>query len=193
MLSIGEVDTARKMLQFTSRYLRYLFQADKDYVHLKGELSHIEDYINIQNLRLGNTISYSLDTSEEYDTVKVPPLLLITFVENVIKHAIPREDILRISISCRKPGSVSEEIARTFGDKECFEIKISDNGQGLPEETIEHLSRQLPIAENGEHIGITNSWQRLKLLYNDAFLLKAANSPEGGAIITIVLPYQPME
>ncbi len=190
MLSIGEVDTARKMLQFTSRYLRYLFQADKDYVHLKGELSHIEDYINIQNLRLGNTIRYSLDTSDEYDMVKVPPLLLITFVENVIKHAIPKEEILQLTISCKKPSSVSEDIARTFGDQECFEIKISDNGQGLPEETIDRLSRQLPIAENGEHIGITNSWQRLRLLYNDTFLLKAENSPEGGAIITIMLPYQ---
>ena len=189
MLSIGEVDTARRMLSFTSRYLRYLFQADKDFVHLSSELSHIEDYINIQNLRLGNSIDYALKTSGEYDSVKVPPLLLITFVENVVKHAIPADDILRIRICCQKLVSESEDARKKFRGSEYFEISICDNGQGIPDEIIDKLSRQLPISESGEHIGITNSIRRLDLLYSGAFELTAGNMESGGARITIHLPY----
>ena len=52
MVSLGDIDAAKKMLMFTSKYFRYLFQVNKNFVPLINELTHIEDYLSIQNMRL---------------------------------------------------------------------------------------------------------------------------------------------
>ena len=80
MLSLGDVSAAQKMLQFTSKYFRYLFQADKDFVPLSSEIAHTEDYLDIQMMRLSENIEYSCDIDDNYMDVMIPPLLLITFV-----------------------------------------------------------------------------------------------------------------
>lgn len=191
MLSIGETETARKMLTFTSKYLRYLFQADQDFINLSSELAHIEDYINIQNLRLGHTIKYELHTKEDYALVQVPPLLLITFVENIIKHAIPHGETLDIRINCDKYDCSTDSLSAKYKTPYYFEITISDNGQGLDEEIIEKINNGISVSKDGQHLGLSNSLKRLELLYDNRFELILANNDAIGAKVILHIPYTP--
>ena len=189
MLSIGETDTARKMLSFTSKYLRYLFQADQDFINLSNELAHIEDYINIQNLRLANTIKYEIHTKEEYSLLQVPPLLLITFVENIIKHAIPHGDTLYIRINCEKYDCNTDTLLAKYKTPSYFEITILDNGQGLNEEIIEKINSGVAVSKDGQHLGLSNSLKRLELLYENRFELILSNHDAFGAKVILHIPY----
>ena len=179
MLSLGDTATAKKMLNFTSKYFRYLFQADKDFVPLSNEISHTEDYLDIQMMRLSEPIDYSCDISDDHLDVLIPPLLLMTFVENIIKHADSREENLKISITSR---DFSTE------NREFVEICIRDNGQGFPDEIIEKVRNRQVITSDGAHIGITNCIRRLTLLYGDDFEFFVDNVSGDGGLVTLRIP-----
>ncbi len=190
MVSLGDIDAAGKMLQFTSRYFRYLFQADKDFVPLSSELSHVEDYLNIQNMRLSEAIEYNVSVDTRHLQIQIPPLILITFAENIVKHADPAEGPLKIDISCseKSPKSLASEEAALFKGESCFEICISDNGRGFSDEVLEKTQRGEELMSKGEHIGITNCIRRLSLLYNNGYSLKLRNGENGGAVVILRIP-----
>lgn len=178
MVSLGDLDAAQKMLQFTSRYFRYLFQADKDFVPLGNELDHISDYLAIQNMRLSRSTEYDLDVAKELLSAGIPPLLLITFIENSIKHASPAGgEPLHIGLICSK----------TEDDR--LSVHITDNGQGFPADFLKKVYSGEQLEDNGDHIGITNCIRRMRLLYGDAFELSLENRPAGGASVIIHIPY----
>lgn len=179
MLSLGDVSAAQKMLSFTSKYFRYLFQADKDFVTLSNEISHAEDYLDIQMMRLSEDIDYDCDIDDSHMDVLIPPLLLITFIENIIKHADSKGNVLKITVSSKD----LEMKGSSF-----VAISIADNGQGFPDEIIEKIKNKEDLTEDGSHIGITNCIRRLSLLYDGNFDLSIENSVSGGAVVTLVLP-----
>ena len=47
----------------------------------------------------------------------------------------------------------------------------------------------LLTTENGNHIGINNVIQRLRLLFEEEFHIEFSNTPDGGAMIQIMIPY----
>ncbi len=179
MLSLGDVAAAQKMLGFTSRYFRYLFQADKDFVPLMNEVSHTEDYLDIQMMRLSKAIDYECEILDSHMDVQIPPLILITFVENIIKHADSKDDSLKILISSRD---------YEIDGKEFVEITIKDNGQGFPEEIIEKIKNRDALTKEGNHIGITNCIRRLNLIYDENYDFLVENEEKGGAAVILRIP-----
>ncbi len=183
MVSLGDIDAAKKMLMFTSKYFRYLFQVNKNFVPLINELTHVEDYLSIQNMRLSQSTQYTTDLPTDCNQLDIPPLLLITFVENSVKHATPPEgESLSISISCRKL------LAYPDSPGDTLEITITDNGQGFDPHVLEKIKNGENISEEGNHIGITNCIRRLSLLYGDSFELLTDNIAPRGARITLRIP-----
>jgi two-component system sensor histidine kinase YesM len=183
MVSLGDIDAAKKMLMFTSKYFRYLFQVNKNFVPIINELTHVEDYLSIQNMRLSQSTQYTTDLPTDCNQLDIPPLLLITFVENSVKHATPPEgESLSISISCRKL------LAYPDSPGDILEITITDNGQGFDPPVLEKIKNGENISEEGNHIGITNCIRRLSLLYGDSFELLTDNIDPRGARITLRIP-----
>ena len=207
MAQLGEIEELRKMVLFTSQYIRYLFQVDSNLVRLSYELTHIEAYLVIQNLRMEENFEVEVKAAPEAMEACIPPLFLISFVENSVKHAsVSAGEKLKISIHCRR-------------EKERLVIDIADSGQGFPPEFLREQEGELPLAEGkggeplvaerkeeppvakrreegaaiGEkreegsqvkeavlkrtHIGIANSRKRLALLYGRSYRLVLLNLP----------------
>lgn len=207
MAQLGEIEELRKMVLFTSQYIRYLFQVDSNLVRLSYELTHIEAYLDIQNLRMEENFEVEVKAAPEAMEACIPPLFLISFVENSVKHAsVSAGEKLKISIHCRR-------------EKERLVIDIADSGQGFPPEFLREQEGELPLAEGkggeplvaerkeeppvakrqeegaaiGEkreegsrvkeavlkrtHIGIANSRKRLALLYGRSYRLVLLNLP----------------
>ena len=207
MAQLGEIEELRKMVLFTSQYIRYLFQVDSNLVRLSYELTHIEAYLDIQNLRMEENFDVEVKAAPEAMEACIPPLFLISFVENSVKHAsVSAGEKLKISIHCRR-------------EKERLVIDIADSGQGFPPEFLREQEGELPLAEGkggeplvaerkeeppvakrreegaaiGEkreegsqvkeavlkrtHIGIANSRKRLALLYGRSYRLVLLNLP----------------
>lgn len=207
MAQLGEIEELRKMVLFTSQYIRYLFQVDSNLVRLSYELTHIEAYLDIQNLRMEENFEVEVKAAPEAMEACIPPLFLISFVENSVKHAsVSAGEKLKISIHCRR-------------EKERLVIDIADSGQGFPPEFLREQEGELSLAEGkggeplvaerkeeppvakrqeegaaiGEkreegsqvkeavlkrtHIGIANSRKRLALLYGRSYRLVLLNLP----------------
>ena len=182
MLQTKNYKEIEELTILTSNYLRHLFMANQDFSELKDEVQHIKDYLEIQRIRYGNSIYFSLNYNDDLQNTLVPSLLLQTFIENTIKHGFSFQDLFTILLSIKK---VQTE------DSDYIQICIEDNGPGFSEEILSKLNqKQSLITEDGHHIGITNTIERLNLLYPNDYTITFENNEEGGAKILLLIPYK---
>ncbi|WP_341215790.1 histidine kinase [uncultured Wocania sp.] len=148
-LALNKSSNLPRLILKLSNMMEYvLYDVTDSKADLLEEISHINNYIDIENLRFKDRIDTELLITGDLEDVKVPPLLLITFVENCFKHGLKGNDKITIKMSF--------EIV----NKKYLEFKISNNFD--------------PIAIDNEKkgIGISNSLRRLKLLFAKDFVLQ---------------------
>ena len=182
MLQTKNYKEIEELTILTSNYLRHLFMVNQDFSELKDEVQHIKDYLEIQRIRYGNSIYFSLDYNDDLQNTLVPSLLLQTFIENTIKHGFSFQDLFTILLSIKKVKTENSDY---------IQICIEDNGPGFSEEILSKLNqKQSLITEDGHHIGITNTIERLNLLYPNDYTITFENNEEGGAKILLLIPYK---
>ena len=165
-----------------SKLVQVILSADTEKeVLLKDELKITETYINIENMRLSNSISYFIQVDENVDEekIRIPSLLLQPFVENAIWHGLTLkegEKTLRINIKKK--------------DKKSIIIIISDNGIGREAALLNKKNKQSVRDSLG--IKITN--ERLKNYYQKNYSLNIIDNKEDktqrslGTSIEIIIP-----
>jgi len=164
------------------RYFRYMFQSNLDFVLLKDELQHVRNYLRIQELRFPEQIVHEIEAPEFIMRMPVPPLVIHTFVENAIKHAVTLDEPVRIGV----------HLELHEGPVPGLRIQVRDSGPGFKAGVIETVERGMRIVdEEGEHIGIWNVKQRLRLLYGDRASLRLYNTEPHGATAELSLPLAP--
>jgi len=130
-----------------SNIMRYVTDgADETMVPLEEENNCIADYISLQKIRLGETFPVEFLVEGDITGKRIPPLSLMTFVENAFKHGV----------------SNHEENSIVF--------KI------LAQEKYIHFfstNKLFSTARNAERtgIGIENTKKRLKVLYPEKHVL----------------------
>lgn len=115
-------------------------------VFLLKEIEYIQNYIDIERLRFVNVIS-KFNIESDIEHVKVPPMLLISFIENAFKHGGKNNKNLMIKIN----------------------IKIIKDY--LVVEIINNFSSEYNVDKKGG-IGILNAKNRLDLLYKSNYKLE---------------------
>ena len=182
MLQTKNYKEIEELTILTSNYLRHLFMANQDFSELKDEVQHIKDYLEIQRIRYGNSIYFSLNYNDDLQNTLVPSLLLQTFIENTIKHGFSFQDLFTILLSIKKVKTENSDY---------IQICIEDNGPGFSEEILSKLNqKQSLITEDGHHIEITNTIERLNLLYPNDYTITFENNEEGGTKILLLIPYK---
>lgn len=173
-----QYERIQAMILDLSSYLRYIFKDHMQQVALAAELRSAEAYIHIQQMNAGNPPELVLDISSDAVDVPVPPLILLTFVENAIQHAKLLQSHPVIAI--RASVFLSEE-----GDY--LNLTIQDNGGGFTAEQLESLNRNdMPLFYD-QHVGISNIRHRLRLIYGPTASVSVSNVENGG-FIEIFLP-----
>jgi two-component system, sensor histidine kinase YesM len=159
------------------RYFRFMFRSNSEFVTLKDELKHTENYIRIQQFRFPGNLSYRISADDRLLDGMIPPLTIQTFVENTTKHALDTDNSVRIDV----------DIASEDQGNDRMLIRISDTGEGFPAQVLQQLQSELCLAnDEGEHIGIWNVRRRLRLIYREAAEISFSN--DRGATIDIRLP-----
>ncbi|WP_054027320.1 sensor histidine kinase [Bacillus sp. FJAT-28004] len=165
------------------QYFRYMFRNNLDYVSLNDELKHVRNYIRIQELRFPDYLNCEIEAPEFLLSTPIPPLVIQTFVENTVKHAVTMDEPILLSIRVELYNRAEEP---------CLFIKITDTGKGFNDDVLRMIHKGKRIVnEEGERIGIWNVQQRLQLLYQNRAQVSFANAAPSGAEIEIVLPLQP--
>jgi two-component sensor histidine kinase len=162
-------EAAERMIARLSDLLRRtLDHSDTQEVSLREEISFLQGYLEIEQMRFPDRLTVAFDIEPKTQDMLVPHLILQPLVENALRHGIlPREE----------PGRVEVRARVTAGDT--LELKVRDNGNGLPAPSI---------APEREGIGLKNIRSRLTHLYGTAQSLEVKNLPEGGVEACLRLP-----
>ena len=181
---IYSLATSGNMLQVRTitleliKHVRYVLSVEKILVPLLEELEFTQNYVKIQKIRFPYEIRLEINgITEEAGRVRVPPLLIQTFLENAIKYALSPENILEVHLQV--------ELTRTH-----LKLCISDSGPGYPERILQELNTggNVLTDERGEHIGIHNVLSRIRLLYQEGYTYYFSNPSSGGAQVEFMLP-----
>ena len=123
-------ESGRRMLDRLVDYLHAaLPQVRQATTTLEQELRLAQAYLDIQQLRIGGRLAFSIDVPDEIARLNFPPLLLQPLVENSIKHGIaPQTD-----------GGV---IDPRRADERTLRIEVRDTGRGLRSEGHQAQARQ---------------------------------------------------
>ncbi len=166
----SEPEAAEQMTVELADFLRYVLGANKLESHsLAQEMELCDKYLDIQKHRLGNRLNVTVSVGENVDTkkVSVPPLVVQPLLENAIKYAIaPRTEGGNVEIRVRAGDSI-------------LEVSINDDGPGM--------GRSAGTPGTGS--GIENVRKRLELEYGDRGGLHVSDRPEGGAGVSIRIPF----
>ena len=155
-LAAGKAPEAAQLLGHLTRFLRAAMPRWREGEATLGqEIELIAAYLAIMQTRLGARLSYSVEMQPDLGLLPFPSAILMTLVENAIKHGIePLKEGGEIRIAVERAGGRLVAV-------------VADTGAGLAE-TV------------GGGVGLDNIRERLKVRYGDAATLKlAANEPRG--------------
>ena len=139
-------EKAKDTILELSKMMRFvLYEGDKKGVPLSREFDFIRHYIHLMKLRYTDKVKISVDLPIEAPDKQIPPLMLITFIENAFKHGISYQHDSFIDVKA--------EIKR---EQLCFQCRNSKADK--------------PNEEKGG-VGLQNVKQRLNLLYDNNFTL----------------------
>src|SRR5919199_4934764 len=127
-------EQAATLLRGLSELMHYtLYKTNQDYVPFMGELNFLKNYINIEKSRQFNPDRISYQIIGETANYLVPPLLLVTFVENAFKHGLNNafeEGYVRVTIDIQSmTSSLKMKVVNFVSSEE--KINSSDGGVGL--------------------------------------------------------------
>jgi LytS/YehU family sensor histidine kinase len=155
-LAAAKAPEAAQLLGHLTRFLRAAMpRLREDEAQLGQEIEMINAYLAIMQTRLGNRLRYAVDVDPALSRLPFPSALLMTLVENAIKHGIePAKDGGEIRVSVMQAGDRLQAI-------------VADTGAGLS-------------GPGGSGVGLDNIRERLAVRYgSDALLTLAANEPRG--------------
>jgi sensor histidine kinase YesM len=155
-------DRTYEYVQTVADFFRYNVQSQKRDVTIREEVTLVDNYIQILNVRFSGDIGYEKQVDERLLDYVMPSMILQPIVENAVNHGI-RE--------MAGEGKIFLKIYREDGN---ICISIRDNGKGISQETIDQLLNgefsHIEDSYDNNGIGMDNVISRLRLFagYEDA-------------------------
>ncbi|HET7001952.1 MAG TPA: histidine kinase, partial [Puia sp.] len=153
------------LIERLSDIMRYFVdESPKEVVPVSTEVAFIENYMELERIRIRHGASIHFEKAYNPD-LRIPPMLLMTFVENIFKHGIDksrRQNRITISLVQHSDYLLFKTCNRKFQP----EADNPSAGFGISNQKTD------PIAGNHSGgFGIINLTKRLRMLYGDKFEL----------------------
>ncbi len=154
----------RIMLRNLMRYLEVALPHMREARSTVGrEIALVEAYLAVQQIRMGRRLSFRIDVAPTLQGAELPPMMVLTLVENAIKHGLnPLSEGGRMVI-------------RAGVDAVRLRIDVADDGRGFQ-------------ASSGGGTGLANIRARLAAMFGDAAGLTLAENLPRGITATLLLP-----
>jgi hypothetical protein len=122
-------------------------------------------YLALMAVRFGERLCYQVNVASDVAHAEMPPLLLISLVENAVRHGVEP-----------MPGVVMVEVVASLSGQQ-LRLAVIDNGPG-------------PDAKRstGSGVGLRNAIDRLRALYGDAASLTLTRGPDQRTCAEILMP-----
>lgn len=136
-----------------SNILKYMYsQATADTISLKSEIEYLQQYVDLQKLRLNSHTRVEMVCDIGECDIQIPPMIFFTFIENAFKYGVSSDEDCTVQI----------------------EIKADENC--LYFETYNRVMKEK--TDKAPAIGILNCRKRLDVLYPGRYSLVACREGE---------------
>ena len=96
---IGTSEKAEDAFVKFTELLKYAYvTADNDWVTIDDELNYLNNYIDLERIRLDEHTQVECDFCIDYPSTAIPPMIFLTFVENAFKYGSSTSRHCRILI-----------------------------------------------------------------------------------------------
>lgn len=171
--------------------MRYNFKWSGEYVKLRDEIRHIENYTEVMNIRFDEPIQLRLDIPIDYMELEMLKMSLQPVVENTVKHAWTGDE----------PGTREISIQVEEWDNNDIRMIVTDNGIGIDSEVLKELNQELESvgltdkvprgfgADSSPYgIGLRNVQERIRLYYGKEYGLKVFSEQGSFTRVEMTLP-----
>lgn len=165
-----------KMAVALGRILRWSISKSDNLVMLKEEIQNVEDYLSIQKMRYGDSLSYMIAVEDEELALTVPKMILQPLVENALVHGLEsREGEKKLVIAAES-------------DEKNLKIYIKDNGKGISQERIQEIADGKVQQQKQHGVGLYNVHRRIQMNYGNEYGIRIFSELEKGTEIQITVP-----
>ncbi len=156
--------SASRMLESLIQYLRAaLPQMRESATTLGREVDMARAFLEIHRVRMGSRLDFAIEVPEALRCRPFPPMMLISLVENAIKHGVD---------PCCEAGRI---VIRAGEDGGRLKVSVADTGEGIN-------------SKKGGGVGLTNIRERLKALYGATARLTMEENAPHGVVASIEVP-----
>src|SRR5690349_6533253 len=159
------------LARFSDLLRAVLADMEAQEVTLGRELEYLKLYLSIEQLRFSDRLRIDIDVDPELLDAAVPHMGLQPIVENAIRHGVGNR---------ATPGVIEIRAARSGGQ---LIVSVRDDGPGFSGAAAGH----------GMGLGLANTRARLRQLYGDQAELRIESAPQGGALVTLRVPFHLVE
>jgi len=145
-----------------SNLFRYTITKQKggDWVTIKEEMDHIENYMEIMKMRFGNQLRWDITLPPEWGHIKIPKLIIQPLVENAVLHGAGNK---------LQPCTITVWI-HPSAEKDYLKVLVSDDGPGINPEKLVFIRNSmkeggLSSGKGGNGMALSNVHKRLELYY----------------------------
>jgi two-component system sensor histidine kinase YesM len=177
LAQLGKMSDIQKSILLLSNHLRYAFYLSTDVVTLEKELQQCVNYVELQYHGQEIKPVFTITVDPLLKQLEVPPISLLTIVENITKYGIMPDRRLMLEI---RTDILKTDVVNLAN------ISIRDNGPGFPEEALPRLNRILEHSAEDGHIGLNNMARRFRFLYGEGFAVTFGN--KDGGVVELFIP-----
>jgi two-component system sensor histidine kinase YesM len=167
----------QRLILLLSDYLRGIWR-NTYAITVQDEMHHVSTFIALNNMCNEQAVVYTEDVDLNASGILLPPLLVLTFVENAVKHGRTSGKQLHITVRMQRMDTP---------DGSYLNVSISDNGPGFTPEQLQSLNSPDGIhSDRQQQFGIYNIRERLQLVYQGRANLAFLSA--GGASVEVFIP-----
>ncbi len=140
-------ETARKLLREFAVFYRRTLEDSADLIVFAREIEQTQRYFTFEVARFGvERVAMRVDIDPEVEELLVPPFLIQPLVENAVRHAMPSEGKLTVTVTGRIEG---DDVV----------VSVADDGVGMTEESRQNILH--PESSTGLGIAVKNVHDRI--------------------------------
>lgn len=172
-------DQARHVTVQLGQFMRMSLKITQSpLIPLYQEVEHLNTYLAIIRVRFADQLKVECTAEPGLEMVMVPPSTLQPLVENSIQHGLKKKS---------SGGWVRIEMKR---EGETVRVAVEDNGSGIRKDFLDKLGTAPMSGSGSTGLGVHNVNQRLISMLGPDSALSFENRTEGGARVTLVIPYR---
>jgi two-component system LytT family sensor kinase len=179
--SLIHTDPARadEVVEQLAEVFRYtLRRSDSEWAPLDQELAFARAYLDVEQARFGQRLTFSIDSDHSLPAPHIPSMLLQTLLENAVKHGVSQ---------AREPGRI-DVIVRSNTDQITLEVR--NTGPALSIRDSDNAAARSRQAPEGEGFGLHSVRERLKGHFGDRASFRLMRDETAGVTVArISMPH----